>query len=65
MLFQTTEAHEALRKEIRAFAEKEVKPIAFSLDQHNQFPDEIVREMGNEAGWGFRIRKNMAAQALM
>ena len=43
MLFQTTEAHEALRKEIRAFAEKEVKPIAFSLDQHNQFPDEIVR----------------------
>ena len=24
MLFQTTEAHEALRKEIRAFAEKEV-----------------------------------------
>ncbi len=26
MLFKTTEQHEALRKKIREFAEKEVKP---------------------------------------
>ncbi|WP_329887599.1 acyl-CoA dehydrogenase family protein [Pseudoramibacter faecis] len=50
MLFQTTEAHEALRQQIRAFAEKEVKPIAFSLDQQNAFPAEIVRKMGKN-GW--------------
>ena len=50
MLFQTTEAHETLRQQIRAFAEKEVKPIAFSLDQQNAFPTEIVRKMG-ENGW--------------
>ena len=30
MLFQTTAEHEALRKEIRRFAEAEIKPIAFS-----------------------------------
>ena len=50
MLFQTTAEHEALRKEIRKFAEAEVKPIAFSLDQNNEFPDEIVKAMGKH-GW--------------
>ena len=33
MLFQTTPAHEELRAKIRAFAEEEIKPIAFMLDQ--------------------------------
>ena len=33
MLYQTTEAHEALRAKIRAFAEADIKPIAFQLDQ--------------------------------
>ena len=51
MLFQTTAEHEALRKEIRKFAETEVKPIAFSLDQNSEFPDEIVKAMGKHAGW--------------
>ena len=50
MLFKTTEQHEALRKAVREFAEAEVKPIAFSLDQNNEFPDEIVKMMG-EHGW--------------
>ena len=50
MLFQTTEAHEALRKEIRTFAEKEIRPIAFSLDQNNEFPDDVVKKMAAN-GW--------------
>ncbi|WP_441561568.1 acyl-CoA dehydrogenase family protein [Colibacter massiliensis] len=50
MLFQTTEAHEALRKEIRAFAEKEIRPIAFGLDQNNEFPDDVVKKMAAN-GW--------------
>ena len=50
MLFQTTPEHEALRAQIRAFAEEEIKPIAFMLDQQNGFPDEAVRKMG-EKGW--------------
>ena len=50
MLFKTTEEHEALRKAVREFAEAEVKPIAFSLDQNNEFPDEVVKMMG-EHGW--------------
>jgi alkylation response protein AidB-like acyl-CoA dehydrogenase/rubredoxin len=50
MLFQTTPAHEELRAKIRAFAEEEVKPIAFLLDQQNEFPTEVVKKMG-EHGW--------------
>lgn len=50
MLFQTTAEHEALRKEIRRFAEAEIKPIAFSLDQNNEFPADIVKEMAKK-GW--------------
>ena len=48
MLYKTTEQHEAFRKKVREFAEKEVKPITFELDQNNQFPDEIVKRMGDE-----------------
>ncbi|MDR1068860.1 MAG: acyl-CoA dehydrogenase, partial [Clostridiales Family XIII bacterium] len=50
MLFKTTDEHEAFRARIRAFAETEVKPIAFMLDQNNEFPDEAVEKMGKE-GW--------------
>ena len=46
MLFQTTPAHEELRAKIRAFAEEEIKPLAFLLDQNNEFPDEAVQKMG-------------------
>ena len=46
MLFQTTTEHEQLRAKIRSFAEEEIKPIAFSLDQENRFPDEAVKKLG-------------------
>lgn len=46
MLYKTTDNHEALRTKIREFAEAEVKPIAFMLDQNNEFPDEAVAKLG-------------------
>ncbi len=46
MLYQTTQEHEALRAKIRKFAEEEIKPIAFSLDQNNEFPEEAVKKLG-------------------
>ena len=45
-MYQTTPAHEELRAKVRAFAEAEVKPIAFSLDKNNEFPRDAVRKMG-------------------
>lgn len=46
MFFKTTPEHEAFRKKVREFAEAEVKPIAFMLDQNNEFPTEAVKKMG-------------------
>ncbi len=54
MLFQTTEAHEALRAKIRAFAETEVKPHAFLMDKENQFPAEAVKKLGHSVPEGVR-----------
>ena len=50
MLFQTTAAHEELRAKIRSFAEEEIKPLAFLMDQNNEFPDEAVKKLG-KLGW--------------
>ncbi len=46
MLFKTTQTHEDLRAKVRAFAEDEVKPLAFMLDQENEFPTEAVKKLG-------------------
>ena len=46
MLFQTTQAHEELRARVRAFAEAEIKPIAFMLDKENRFPREQIEALG-------------------
>ena len=47
MLFKTNEAHEALRKKVREFAETVVAPVAFELDRENKFPEDIVAQMGD------------------
>ena len=49
MSFKTSEVHENLRQRVREFAESEIKPIAFMLDQNNEFPTEAIKkfaEMG-------------------
>lgn len=50
MLFQTTKGQEALRAQIRQFAEEEIRPQAFLMDQNNEFPEEAIRKLG-ERGW--------------
>lgn len=45
MYFKTTEAHEEFRQKVRKFAEEEVKPYAFMMDQNNEFPTEAVKKM--------------------
>lgn len=46
MFFKTTEKHEAFRAKIREFAETEVKPQAFMLDQESKFPTEAIEKLG-------------------
>lgn len=50
MQYQTTEAQEKLRQEVREFVESEIKPLAFQWDQENQFPHDIVKALA-ERGW--------------
>ncbi len=46
MFFKTTEKHETFRAKIREFAEIEVKPQAFMLDQESKFPTEAIEKLG-------------------
>ncbi len=41
MIYATTQEHEELRAKVRAFAEAEVKPIAFKLPQKSLFSQKI------------------------
>ncbi len=64
MLFKTTQIHEEFRAKVRAFAETEVKPIAFLLDKENQFPDEIVKKMADLGLMGIPYPKEYGGAGL-
>ena len=64
MLFQTTDVHEKLRAEIRAFAEAEVKPQAFLMDKENEFPAEAVKKMGELGFMGLPYPKEYGGAGL-
>ncbi|MBU3188822.1 acyl-CoA dehydrogenase family protein [Clostridium bowmanii] len=57
MYFKTMEQHENLRMKIREFAQEEVKPIAFMLDQENKFPEEAVKKLGQMGMMGIPYPK--------
>lgn len=64
MFFKTTEEQETFREKIREFAESEVKPLAFTLDQENQFPDEIIQKMGKQGWLGIPYPKEYGGMGL-
>lgn len=64
MFFKTTEQHETLRMKIRQFAEEEVKPIAFMLDQENKFPSEAIQKLGEMGVMGIPYPKKYGGAGL-
>ena len=46
MMFGLTEEQESLRKEVRAFAAKEVLPHVMEWDEKSEFPHAVVKKMG-------------------
>ena len=64
MLFQTTQAHEDLRARIRAFAEEEVKPLVFQMDQGNEFPADAVKKLGELGLMGIPYPKEYGGAGL-
>lgn len=64
MFFKTTEQHENLRTKIREFAEGEVKPIAFTLDQENKFPLEVIKKLADMGMLGIPYAKEYGGAGL-
>ncbi len=64
MLFKTTQEHELLRSKIRSFAEEEVKPHAFMMDQNNEFPAEAVKKLGEMGLMGIPYPKEYGGAGL-
>ncbi|TCU79500.1 butyryl-CoA dehydrogenase [Tissierella praeacuta] len=64
MFFKTTEQHENLRAIIRQFAEEEVKPIAFILDQENKFPSKAIKKLGDMGMMGIPYSKEYGGAGL-
>ena len=51
------EEHEALRAEIREWAEREIKPIAFTLDKNSEFPREQIQDFAKRGFMGLPYPK--------
>ncbi|WP_081957219.1 acyl-CoA dehydrogenase family protein [Clostridium sp. HMP27] len=64
MFFKTTEQHEDFRLKIRQFAEEQVKPIAFMLDQENKFPSEVVSGLADMGVMGIPYAKEYGGAGL-
>lgn len=64
MYFKTTEAHEEFRQVVRKFAEEEVKPFAFMMDQNNEFPMDAVKKMGEMGLMGIPYPKEYGGAGL-
>lgn len=64
MLFTTTQQQEKLRAKVRAFAEEEIKPLAFLMDKENQFPDEAVSALGKMGLMGIPFPKEYGGAGL-
>merc|ERR1719209_2094320 len=57
MLAELPEEHAALRKQVREFAQEELRPIADELDKEKKFPWEQVKKMGEMGLMGMEIKK--------
>lgn len=59
-----TGAHQALRERIRAFAEKEIKPVAAQLDETEEFSIELTAKMGEAGLFGIQVPKELGGHGL-
>lgn len=60
----SSEKHEAFRKEVRAFAENEIKPLAPQLDENETFSTDLTRKMGQYGLFGIDIPRKYGGREL-
>ncbi|MBU3179760.1 acyl-CoA dehydrogenase family protein [Clostridium psychrophilum] len=64
MFFKMSQQHENLRSKIREFAQEEVKPIAFMLDQESKFPTEVINKLADMGMMGIPYPKEYGGAGL-
>lgn len=55
MRFQLTESQQALREEVREYAQTTIKPRAIDLDQNEEHPTAILEELGDRGYAGITL----------
>lgn len=64
MMFKPTKEHEEIRAKVRKYAETEIRPIAFALDQENRFPEEQIKLLGELGLMGIPFPKEYGGAGL-
>ncbi|MGD9211058.1 MAG: acyl-CoA dehydrogenase family protein [Desulfobacteraceae bacterium] len=64
MNFDLSQEQKMIRKEIRKFAQAEIKPVAFELDENEIFSAELTRKMGKIGLFGMFVPENYGGQAM-
>jgi short-chain 2-methylacyl-CoA dehydrogenase len=62
--FDLTREQEMIRREVRAFAEKEIAPVAAELDEREAFSSSLTRKMGEIGLFGMFVSGTYEGQAL-
>jgi len=62
--FDLTREQEMIRREVRAFAEKEIAPVAAELDDQERFSAELTRKMGDIGLFGMIVSEDYDGQGL-
>ena len=62
--FNLGETADMIRESVRAFAEKEIAPIAERVDQENEFPNELWRKFGDMGLLGMTVEEEFGGSAL-
>ena len=64
MDFELTMEQEILRKSVREFAEKEIKPVARELDEKEEFSYDTMRAMGELGLFGMVVSEEYGGQGM-
>jgi alkylation response protein AidB-like acyl-CoA dehydrogenase len=64
MMFGLTEEQESLRREVRAFAAKEVAPHVSEWDEKSEFPHDCVKKMGSMGLMGVIFPEELGGAAM-
>jgi alkylation response protein AidB-like acyl-CoA dehydrogenase len=62
--FDLNKEQEMIRKEVRRFAEKEIRPVAAELDEKEMFSPELTRKMGKIGLFGMFVSEKYDGQAM-